>query len=268
VVNDAGTSTRGEGHDAHPAEQVAREIRAAGGDAIACTESVATPQGGAAIVGTAIDEYGRIDVLVHNAGIFRPKPAKEQLLEDYHAVVDVHQHGAFHLLQPAFRQMCSSGYGRIVLTSSVLALYGGPESISYSAAKASMIGFCNVLALEGAAEGVKCNIICPGAETRMTGELGKTSYPPMSPEMVAPMVAWLCHECCESSGEMFVAAGGRVAKAFIAETPGVYRPSWTIEEIEERMAAIRNVDSLAIFPIVPDGHFGHIRYNFEKIRRG
>jgi NAD(P)-dependent dehydrogenase (short-subunit alcohol dehydrogenase family) len=266
VVNDAGVTTRGEGSDAHPAEQVVDEIRAAWGDAVACTASVATREGGAAIIDTAIEKYGRIDILIHNAGIFRPKLTKECSLEDYNAVVNVHQHGALHLLQAAFPHMCSAGYGRIVLTSSVLALYGGAETISYSAAKASMIGFCNVLALEGVAEGIKCNIILPGAATRMTGELDRNTYPEMSPEMVAPVVAWLCHERCGVSGEMFIAAGGRVAKAFIAETPGVYQPSWTIEQIADRMAAIRDMESPAVFPVVPDGHFGHIRYNFEMIR--
>jgi hypothetical protein len=164
--------------------------------------------------------------------------------------------------------MCCAGYGRIVLTSSVLALYGGAETISYSAAKASMIGFCNVLALEGAADGVKCNVILPGAETRMTGDLDKNSYPVMSPEMVAPVVAWLCHEQCQFSGEMLLAAGGRVAKSFIAETPGVYQATWTIEQVQEQLAGIRNIQSPVVFPIVPEGHFGHIRYNFEMIREG
>ena len=170
VVNDLGAELNGEGMDAGPAEQVAQEIRAAGGDAIACTDSVATRAGGKAIIDMALDHYGRLDILIPNAGNLRYGSMKEISHEDFEAVLDVHLWGAFNVVRPAFPLMCNAGYGRIVLTSSISGLYANLRGVAnYAVAKTSMIGLCNVLALEGAAEGVKCNIIAPGSVTRMAG---------------------------------------------------------------------------------------------------
>jgi NAD(P)-dependent dehydrogenase (short-subunit alcohol dehydrogenase family) len=264
VVNDPGGSLKGEGGDAGPAEEVAREIRAAGGDAIACTESVATPEGGRAIIEAALDRYGRIDVLIHNAGIVRAAPLKEMTQADFDAVLDVHLRGAFHVVRPAFPRMCQAGYGRVVLTSSIGGVYGNHHQANYGVAKAGMIGLSNVVALEGAAEGVKCNVIVPGAMTRMAEGLDTTAYPPMTSEMVAPVVAWLAHESCSITGEMVISIAGRVAKAFFAESQGVYRDSWSVEQVAEQMDAIRNADS----PYICPGHVEHIRYSFEMAIRG
>src|SRR5215472_15281587 len=139
VVNDPGASLKGEGGDTGPAETVVREIKAAGGEAVACTESVATPQGGKAIIDTAMDRWGRIDVLIHNAGIVRRGSLKEMTYEDFDAVLDVHLRGAFHVVRPAFPAMCDAGYGRIVLTSSIGGLYGSHGVVNYAAAKAGVI---------------------------------------------------------------------------------------------------------------------------------
>jgi NAD(P)-dependent dehydrogenase (short-subunit alcohol dehydrogenase family) len=264
VVNDTGGSLRGEGLDASPAEQVAREIADAGGKAVACTESVSTPEGGSAIVKAALDRYGRLDILIHNAGIVRAAPLKEMTQGDFDAVLDVHLRGAFHVVRPAFARMCESGYGRIVLTSSIGGLYGNHRQANYGVAKAGLIGLSNVVALEGAAEGVKCNVIVPGAVTRMAEGLDTRAFPPMSPEMVAPVVAWLAHESCSISGEMLISIAGRVARAFLAESPGVYSEAWSIEEVAERMAAIRSTEA----PFVAAGHADHMRYSFEMAARG
>src|SRR5215813_11161661 len=167
VINDPGVSLQGEGTDATPAEQVVQEIKAAGGEAVACTESVATPQGGKAIIDAALDTWGRIDILIHNAGIVRRASLKEMTYEDFELVLDVHLRGAFHVVRPAFPLMCKAGYGRVVLTSSINGLYGNRLVVNYSVAKAGIIGLSNVVALEGAAEGVKSNVILPGAVTRM-----------------------------------------------------------------------------------------------------
>ena len=262
VVNDLGGSLKGEGIDPGPAQEVIDAIKAAGGEAVACTESVATPEGGKAIIQAALDHYGRIDILIHNAGNVRYGSLKEITYEDFNAVLDVHLKGAFHVVRPAFPIMCEAGYGRIVLTSSIGGLYGNHRVVNYGMSKAGMIGLSNVAALEGAAEGVKCNIIVPGAVTRMAEGLDISQYPPMQPELVAPAIGWLAHQNCSITGEMIVAMAGRIARAFIGETPGVYQPSWTIEEVGEAIDAIRDTGEPVIFPVVPDAHVDHIRYSF------
>jgi len=264
VVNDTGGSLKGEGVDAGPAEEVAREIRAVGGEAVACTASVSTPEGGSAIIKAALDHYGRIDILIHNAGIVRAASLKEMTQEDFDAVLDVHLRGAFHVVRPAFAHMCKAGYGRVVLTSSIGGLYGNYRQANYGVAKAGLIGLSNVVALEGAAEGVKCNVIVPGAVTRMAEGLDTQAFPPMTPEMVAPVVAWLAHESCSISGEMLISIAGRVARAFIAESRGVYSDKWSIEEVAEQMDAIRHTDA----PFIAAGHADHIRYSFEMATGG
>jgi len=269
VVNDLGSSLKGDGADASPAQDVVDEIRAAGGDAVACTDSVATAAGGKAIVQAALDHYGRIDILIHNAGNVRRGSLKEMSVDDFEAVLDVHLRGAFHVVRQAFPRMCEAGYGRIVLTSSVSGLYGNQNVVNYAMSKTGMIGLCNVAALEGAAEGVKCNIIVPAAVTRMAEGLDTSAYPPMEPELVAPMVGWLAHESCSVSGEMLVAIAGRMARIYLAETPGAYRPAWSIEQVAERMPAIRDTSTAAwIFPPVPSGQMDHIRRSFEMARKG
>lgn len=268
VVNDTGGSLQGEGTDPGPAEEVAREIRSAGGEAASCTASVATPEGGRSVVEAALAHYGRLDVLVHNAGIVRAAPLAEMAQRDFDAVLDVHLRGAFHVVQPAFAHMGQAGYGRIVLTSSIGGLYGNHRQANYAAAKAGIVGLSNVVALEGAAVGVKCNVIVPGAVTRMAEGLDTSAYPPMSPELVAPVVAWLAHESCSISGEMWMSIAGRVARAFIAESRGVYRSSWSIEEVGEQMEAIRSREDLFVAGDDGDAHAEHIRYSFAMAARG
>jgi len=267
VINDPGGTLKGDGVETGPAEDVVREITARGGEAIACTESVATAAGGNAIIQAALDHYGRIDILIHNAGNVRRGSLKEMTYEDFDAVLDVHLRGAFHVVRPAFPVMCKAAYGRVVLTSSISGFYGNQRVANYSASKTGMIGLSNVVALEGAAEGVKCNVIVPAAVTRMAEGIDTSAYPPMDPELVAPVVGWLAHESCSITGEMLVSIAGRVAKAFVAETQGVYRPSWTVDQVGEQIAAIRNTDALKIFPVVPSGHIDHLRYSFEMAKK-
>lgn len=266
IVNDLGGSLRGEGTDAGPAQQVVNEIKAAGGEAAACTESVSTAQGGKAIIQAALDHYGRIDILIHNAGNVRRGSLKELSYEDFEAVLDVHLRGAFHVVRPAFPAMCKAGYGRIVLTSSIGGLYGNHNVASYSAAKAGLIGLSHVAALEGAADGVKSNIIVPAAVTRMAEGLDTSAYPPMEPELVAPTVGWLAHESCSISGEMLIALAGRVARAYVAESSGVYRSSWTVEQVAEHIGQIRSTQEPWILPPVPSGFVDHLRRSFEMAK--
>jgi NAD(P)-dependent dehydrogenase (short-subunit alcohol dehydrogenase family) len=162
--------------------------------------------------------------------------------------------------------MCNAGYGRVVLTSSIGGLYGNHNVVNYCVSKAGLIGLSNVVALEGAAQNVKCNLIVPAAVTRMAEGLDTSAYPPMDPQLVAPAVGWLAHESCSITGEMLVSLAGRVARAYIAETPGVYRASWTIEQVGEQLAAIRNTDNPLIFPVVPKGHVEHLLYSFAMAK--
>jgi NAD(P)-dependent dehydrogenase (short-subunit alcohol dehydrogenase family) len=268
VVNDPGGDLTGVGGDAGPAGEVVHEITAAGGAAVACTESVATATGGQAIIAAALDHYGRIDILIHNAGNVRRGSLKTMTYADFDAVLDVHLRGAFHVVRAAFPIMCESGYGRLVLTSSIGGLYGNHQVANYAVAKAGMIGLSNVVALEGAADGVKCNIIVPSAVTRMAQGIDISSYPPMDADLVAPVVGWLAHESCSITGEMLIAIAGRVAKAGVAESSGVFLRSWSIEDVGEQIDAIRDMTAPLIFPVVPDGHADHIRYSFEMATRG
>ncbi len=268
VVNDSGGTLSGDGVNAGPAHDVVQEIAAAGGRAVASTDSVATPAGGQAIIDAALAHYGRADVLVHNAGNVRRAPLREMTSDDFDAVLDVHLRGAFHVVRAAFPVMCDAGYGRIVLTSSIGGLYGNHQVANYAAAKAGVIGLSNVVALEGSSAGVACNVVVPAAVTRMAEGIDTSSYPPMSPELVAPVVGWLAHESCSVTGEIFVALAGRVARVVVAETPGVYRPSWSIEDVAAQSAAIREADEPVTFPVVPDGHGDHIRYSFAMAAHG
>lgn len=268
VVNDPGVSMKGDGTDIGPAEEVVQAIAAAGGEAVANTDSVATPEGGKAIIETAMDTWGRIDILIHNAGIIRRGAVHELSYEDFETVLDVHLRGGFHVVRPALPYMRKAGYGRIVLTGSINGLYGNANVANYSVAKAGLIGLSNVVALENAELGIKSNIILPGAVTRMAEGLDTSKYPPMDPELVAPTVGWLAHESCSITGEMLSSMAGRVSRAFAGETPGVYRPTWTIEDVAGNIDAIRNTDETLIFPPVPSGHIDHLKYSFEMASKG
>lgn len=267
VVNDSGGSLTGDGADGGPACDVVDEITAAGGEAVASTASVADPAGGEAIIDAALNAFGRIDILIHNAGIVRRASLKEMTYDDFDAVLDVHLRGAFHVVRPAFPLMCEAGYGRIVLTSSIGGLYGNHDVANYAVAKAGVIGLSNVAAMEGAANGVKSNVIVPAAVTRMAEGIDTSAYPPMGPELVAPAVGWLAHETCSVTGEVLIALAGRIARSFVAETPGIYQPAWTIADVGARISAIRDATEPVVFPVVPDGHGDHVRYSFGMARQ-
>lgn len=264
VVNDLGAPIKGDGSDAGVAQQLVDEIRASGGEAVADTNSVATAEGGEAIVRTALDTWGRIDVLIHNAGNVRYGTIREISYEDFRSVVDVHLMGAFHLVKAAHPLMCDAGYGRIVLTSSIGGIYGNNRCVNYGVSKSGMIGLSAIAALEGEAFDVKSNIIVPNAVTRMAEGLDTSKYPPLEPELVAPAVAWMAHEKCSISGEMITAGGGRIARVFVAETKGVYRPSWTIDEVEAAMGAVHDKSEVLDFGL--HGHVAHLTHSFAMAR--
>ncbi|KDF02053.1 short-chain dehydrogenase [Mycolicibacterium aromaticivorans JS19b1 = JCM 16368] len=266
VVNDVGGELTGDGADTGPAQQVVDEITAAGGEAIASSDSVASAQGGQAIVAAALDAYGRLDIVIHNAGNVRHAPLSEMTAETFDAVLDVHLHGAFHVVRAAFPSMCQAGYGRVILTSSIGGLYGNRGVANYAAAKAGVIGLSNVVALEGAEYGVRCNVIVPAAVTRMAEGIDTSAYPPMGPELVAPVVGWLAHESCSVTGEILTAIAGRVARVAVVESAGVYQPAWTVDDVGARIDQIRDLSEQLVFPVVPDGHHAHIGHSFAMAR--
>jgi NAD(P)-dependent dehydrogenase (short-subunit alcohol dehydrogenase family) len=262
VVNDLGTSRRGEGVDLAVALAVVDEIRAAGGEAVANGDSVATPEGGAAMVQAAIDAFDRIDIVIHNATINRHNPFRDMPFEDFAAVIDVHLYGAFHLAKAAFPLMCDQNYGRIVLVSSICGLYGERNVAGYCAGKAALIGLSNALALEGAEHNVTSNCIVPAAETRLFEGRDTSAFPPMGPELVSPAVAWLAHENCKDTAQLLVALAGRVGKAYFAETPGVYRSDWSLEDVAAQAAAIASRADEQVFQPVPSGFYDHLGFSF------
>jgi NAD(P)-dependent dehydrogenase (short-subunit alcohol dehydrogenase family) len=268
VVNDLGVTRYGAEPDKSPAQDVVNEIRAAGGEAVASTDSVSSEEGGQAIINQAIDTYGRIDILIANAGFNRPASLKEVTLENFEAILGVHLMGGYHVARAAFPLMCAQKYGRIVLTSSIAGAYSEKTLAGYAVAKAGLVGLSNVLALEGVAEGVQSNAILPSAETRLAEGRDTSMFPDMCSELVAPMVAWLCHEQCKVTGEMLVALAGRVARAFVTETAGVYQPEWSIEQIAQRWGEIGDTAKTVAFPTVPSGFNDHLGYSFAMARAG
>ena len=272
VVNDLGVSLGGDDLREDPAADTVAAIEAAGGQAVANRDSVATEAGGRAIVEHALDVYGRVDILIHSAGNVRRSPLAEMTAETFHAVLDVHLIGGFNVVRPAFAAMSAAGYGRIVLTASIGGLYGNYDVANYSVGKAGLIGLSHVAALEGAKVGVKSNLIVPSAVTRMSEGIDTSQFPPLEPAMVAPAVGWLAHESCTMSGEMLIALGGRIAKAYVAETRGVWQPEWTVDQVRERMAEIADPSDSLVFPIVPTeqggphGFMKHLGTSFAMAR--
>ena len=269
VINDNGAAIRGDEIVANPADEVVAEIKAAGGEAVACHDSVATPEGGKAIIDAAISAYGRIDILIHNAGNVRYGTLLELSIEDFNAVTDVHFKGGFYLVRAAFPHMVAAKYGRIVLTSSISGLYGSKTTVNYGMSKAGLMGLNNVAAHEGAEHGILSNTIIPNAVTRMADSLDTSMYPPLDPEFVAPMVAWLSHENCTASGEHLIAGGGRMARAFTTESKGLMQKNWTLEQVSEQFATICNPDGERwTFPPFPTGMMDHLGQTFVWAKSG
>ncbi len=222
------------------------------------------PKAAQAIIGTAVDHFGRIDILIPEtpASCVVPRSGKEIIYEDFEQVLDVHLRGAFHVARPAFPLMCKAGYGRIVLTSSINGLYGNKNVVNYCVAKAGILGLANVAALEGADEGVEVQVILPGAVTRMAEGLDTSAYPPMEPEMVAPVVGWLAHESCSITGEILSSMAGRAARAMSPSRRAcIARRGRSNRSPRASMPSVA-LDVPLVFPPVPAGHLDHIRYSF------
>ena len=263
MVNDLGSPTMGgQDHDPTPAEDVVQEIRDAGGVAAANSDSVATREGAESMVAATIEEFGGLDIVINNAGIIRNRTFLNIGDYEFEPVIDVHVKGCFFVTLPAYELMKSGWYGRIINTSSGSGLFGSFGQSAYSAAKAAIYGFTRTLAIEGARYGIHVNAIAPGALTRMTGDVlgddgaiadmtgltGEDLLLQMGPQQVAPAVVYLAHESCSLNGETLSASGGRVGRAFMGVTKGVYEEDLTLELVAERIEEICDEDGY----MVPD----------------
>ncbi|ALR14273.1 short-chain dehydrogenase [Mycobacteroides saopaulense] len=258
VVNDIGSPDEllGTGNSDNPANSVVAEIRALGGEAVADTNTVATGDGGRAIVAAALEAWGRVDVVINNAGIVGPiKTFGELTDEDVDTVLGVQLLGPFNVLRPAWKAMVDQGYGRILNISSG-SMFGQGEACTYPTAKAGMIGMTTNLGLAGPAYGIKVNALLPVGFTRMVENMPeptlswlRETFPVAA---VAPVAAFLVSEDVPCSGVSFSAGGGRFARVFLGETQGVTSSRLTVEEVRDRFAAAMETDRAATIDNVSD----------------
>ncbi len=246
VVNDLGGAVDGTGSDKGAADKVVDEIKALGGEAVADTNSVATAEGGEAIVQSALDAFGTVDIVINNAGILRDKAFHNMDESLVDPVFDVHLKGAFNVTGPAFRVMREKGYGRIISTSSAAGIFGNFGQANYGAAKMGLVGFTRVLAVEGARFNIAANAIAPIALTRMTEDLLGDLGQKLQPDYVAPLVTFLAHESCDATGRVFSVGGGRVAEVFIGECQGFTDANLSPESVRDNWSTICDRDCYAV----------------------
>jgi 3-hydroxyacyl-CoA dehydrogenase/3a,7a,12a-trihydroxy-5b-cholest-24-enoyl-CoA hydratase len=218
VVNDLGGTATGGGKSSAAADKVVAEIKAAGGEAVANYDSV---EDGAKIVQTALDTWKRIDIVVNNAGILRDSTFHKMSQEDWDLIYRVHALGSFRVTHAAWPHLREQGYGRIIFTASAAGIYGNFGQANYAMVKLGMVGLSNTLALEGAKKNVHANVIAPLAGSRLTETvMPKELTDQLKPELVSPLVGWVCHECCDATGGLFEVGGGFMAKLRWERTEG------------------------------------------------
>lgn len=251
VVNDLGGAADGSGAGSEMADKVVEEIKAAGGEAVPNYDGVDTFEGGQKIVQTAVDAFGKVDILINNAGILRDKSFMKMEEEPWDKIFAVHVKGAFNVTKAAFPIMRENTFGRIIMTTSAAGLYGNFGQTNYGSAKMALVGFMSSLKLEGAKYNVLVNTLAPFAGSRLTA----TVMPPdllekLAPEMISPLVAYLCSEECQESGSIFTAGGGYFARVAIVEGPGHSfgtAGEITAEMIRDAMDKIKNMEGAKEF---------------------
>ena len=267
VVNDLGGSFTGEGKSASAADKVVAEIKAAGGQAVASYASVSDEKAAFSIIDTAMKTWGRVDILVCNAGILRDKAFNNMSMDDFRAVVDVHLMGTVYPIKAAWAIMREQKYGRIVVTTSGSGTVGNFGQANYGAAKTGVVGLINCLRFEGAKYNILCNAISPSALTRMTESL----LPPdmaqwMKPELVSPAVAWLCSEECDANGEIIAATAGGYARVQYYITEGAqFDPAEPVtpEMVAESIGQIRDLSTVKPYT----GLMGDVEQNLRAMGR-
>jgi len=242
VVNDPGAALDGAGGSAGPAGEVVAEIEAAGGTAVADTTDISSPAGGAAVIARALESFGRIDIVVNNAGILRDGAFHKLDEERLRAVIDVHLLGSIWVTHAAWPHLREQSYGRVINTTSVAGYLGNFGQANYGAAKAGLIGLTRVLAIEGARHDIRVNAIAPGARTRMTEELLGANADRLDPSLVSAVVVLLAHRDCPVTGEVFQAAGGRVARVFVAQSQGFFDGELSPESLREHWDAVMDCE--------------------------
>jgi NAD(P)-dependent dehydrogenase (short-subunit alcohol dehydrogenase family) len=252
LVNDLGGSSQGDGCDVSVANQVVAEIEAAGGVAAASSESVATPEGGQAIVDAALDRFGRVDIVINNAGIIKFTPFDEVTPEEWRKTLNVHLDGSFHVSQPAFRVMKKQGYGRFVFISSTFGAFGQMGTSSYATAKAGLLGLSNVVALEGAAHGIRSNAVLPVGFSRMvTDQESGGPIPPgrqayydaIRPELITPLVIYLASRECALTHRAIAACAGRYSRVFAGYGDGWLSEAGSTPSAEDMAEQVARLDS-------------------------
>jgi NAD(P)-dependent dehydrogenase (short-subunit alcohol dehydrogenase family) len=222
VVNDLGGARDGTGAGSAMADEVVKEIRDAGGRAVANYDSVAEPDGAANIIKTAIDEFGKVDGVVSNAGILRDGTFHKMEFGSWDAVLKVHLYGGYNVIRAAWPHFRENGFGRVVVATSTSGLFGNFGQANYGAAKMGLVGLINTLAQEGAKYNIKANAVAPIAATRMTQDiLPPEVFEKLTPEYVAPVVAYLCTEELPETASVFIVGGGRVQRVALFQNAGV-----------------------------------------------
>ena len=251
VVNDLGGSADGSGAGSSMADQVVKEISEAGGTAVANYDSVATVEGGEAIIQTALDNFGQVDIVVNNAGILRDKSFAKLTNAELEIVLDVHLKGAFYVSQPAFRAMKERNYGRFIFTASAAGIFGNFGQTNYGAAKMGLVGLSNVLAVEGKKNNILSNVIAPIARTRLTEDLMGALADNLHPEQVTSLVTYLCSEANEETHQIYSVGGGKYSRIFIGMAPGWFAGVGEIPTAEDIAANLGTINSDEGY-IIPD----------------
>ncbi len=251
VVNDLGGSVAGTGGSSAAADGVVAEIQAAGGEAVANYDSVATEEGGQNIIKTALDAFGTVDILINNAGNVRDKSFAKMALEDFRSLMDVHVMGAVYCTHAAWPIMREKSFGRIVMTTSAAGLYGNHGHTNYGTAKMALVGFMHALKEEGRRYNIAVNAIAPMAVTRMSQQAMTPKFAKVTqPEFVTAMVAWLCAPENDASGHIIEGGAGYYAKVEVREAAGALFGTDSVpspEQIRDRYSEITDMSQASAF---------------------